>query len=504
MITGRVEVRTLLRYPNMRTFLAGCVAVLVTSACYESMKSRGGGQVSKADVARVQAGSPNPYDIELPPGYAIELVADKLTFPTGITFSPEGRIFVVESGYSYGEVFTKPRLLELVRNRPREIATGDGMPWNGVAYHDGALIVSHGGVTSGGRIVRYELDGKATVLADQLPSQGDHHTNGPVVTPDGWIYFGQGVVTNSGIVGADNAEFGWLARQPQLHDVPCEDVTLAGLNFTTDDARGGTGKVTTGAYHAYGTSGDRGEVIRGQVPCSGAVMRVRASGGPIELVAWGFRNPFGLALDGKGQLFVTDNGYDVRGSRPVFGAADVMWRVDNGTWYGWPDFSEGRAITRTEFDEADGDPRGFLLAKHPQLPPEPAAYFAVHSSATGFDFSRSPRFGHVGNAFVALFGDMAPKTGKVLAPVGFKIVRVDLRTNDIEDFARNRGDAPGPGSKKAQRGLERPVAARFDPSGDALYVVDFGVMRMTEKGPEPQINTGRIWKITRGGRDARR
>ena len=477
----------------------GCVAALAAGGCYEHVKSSGGGRISPKDVAQAKRSAPNPYDIELPPGYTIDVVADNLSFPTGIAIAPDGRLFVTESGYAYGEVFTKPRLLELVPGKtPREIATGDGAPWNGVTYHDGALFVAHGGVLEGGRIVRYDIaTGDAKILVDKLPSRGDHHTNGPVVSRDGWVYFGQGVVTNAGVVGKDSAEFGWLERFPQLHDIPCKDVTLAGLNFKTDNA-------TTGAFKPFGTPSEAGEVVRGRVPCSGAVMRVRASGGAPELVAWGFRNPFGLAFDGRGQLYVTDNGYDVRGSRPVFGSADVMWKVEPDRWYGWPDFSEGKALTRTEFDEADGDPRGFALAKHPMMPPEPAAYFAVHASATGFDFSRSVRFGHDGDAFVALFGDMAPKTGKVLAPVGYKVVRVDLVTNDIEDFARNRGDAPGPASKKDQRGLERPVAARFDPAGDALYIVDFGVMRMTEKGPEAQPNTGRVWKITKGGSHARR
>ncbi|HLL24791.1 MAG TPA: hypothetical protein VK427_21810 [Kofleriaceae bacterium] len=468
----------------MRALLPLVVLVILTG-CYDAASSRGGGQVS---AARAKARAANPQDIEVPPGYRVELVADRLSFPTGIAFG-DGRTFVVESGYAYGEVLTKPRLLELVAGGVKELATGDGAPWNGVAYHDGALYVAHGGALTGGRIVRYDLAGNAKVLVEGLPSLGDHHTNGPVVA-DGWIYFGQGTVTNAGVVGPDAAEYGWLARHPKLHDTPCEDITLAGRNWKS-------GAATTGAYHAFGTSGPAGEVVRGALPCNGAVMRIPVAGGPLELVAWGFRNPFGLAVDGRGDLYVTDNAYDMRGSRPIYGVADVIWHVERGRWYGWPDFAEGRAVTRDEFAESDGDPGGFVLSSHPRLPPEPVAQLAVHAAAVGFDFSRSARFGHVGSAFVALFGDMAPTTGKVMSPVGFKVVRVDLRTHDVEDFARNRGDAPGPATKKQQRGLERPIAARFDPSGDALYIVDFGIMRLTDKGPAPQPNTGRIWRITR-------
>ena len=40
-------------------------------------------------------------------------------------------------------------------------------------------------------------------------------------------------------------------------------------------------------------------------------------------------------------------------------------------------------------------------------------------------------------------------------------------------------------------------AYRFDPSGNALYVVDFGVMRMGPKGAMSVENTGVLWRITR-------
>ena len=59
-----------------------------------------------------------------------------------------------------------------------------------------------------------------------------------------------------------------------------------------------------------------------------------------------------------------------------------------------------------------------LLASEPGKPPTPVAIFGVPASADGFDFSRSNSFGHVGEAFVAEFGDQAPTTGKSPHPVG--------------------------------------------------------------------------------------
>lgn len=479
---------------------------VLAAACFSSRPSKGGGQVSEAKADKAVAAPENPYDVDVPPGYRVELVADGLNFPTGIAFGGRGEIYVVESGYAYGEVFTRPRLLSITAGEePRELATGKHVPWTGVAYADGALFVAQGGAIDGGRIVRFDVSsgasgklGEPKVLADGLPSLGDHHTNGPAVR-DGWVYFGQGTATNSGIVGEDSAQFGWLQRKPDFRDIPCRDVTLKGTNFKTKNPLTPDEKdeVETGAFLPFGTAGTAGQRIDGRVPCSGAVMRVSVDGGKLELVAWGFRNPFGLAFDGDGALWVTDNGYDTRGSRPVFGSADMLWRVERDTWYGWPDYAEGRPLDNKFHDEAEGEANGFVLAEHPDKPPGPAAYLAVHASADGFDFSRSESFGHVGEAFVAQFGDMAPNVGKVMTPVGFNVVRVDVRSGKIENFARNHGDTPGPASRQERRGLERPVAARFDPSGEALYVVDFGVLRMGEKGPEPRLGSGAVWRITR-------
>ena len=121
----------------------------------------------------------------------------------------------------------------------------------------------------------------------------------------------------------------------------------------------------------------------------------------------------------------------------------------------------------------------------------------VHSASTGIAFSTSPEFGHVGEAFITQFGDMAPWVGKVLHPVGFKVVRVDVESGVIEDFAVNRGERIAPASALKTAGLERPVAVAFNGAGTALYVVDFGVMAMGKQGPFPVKETGAVWRITR-------
>lgn len=477
-----------------------CMLLIAGAAtgCYRFLSSDGGGQV-EFDGPRIV----DPRDVALPSGYRIEAVAEGLTFPTGVTFDENGGVYVVESGYSYGEIWTRPRLLKIERDGGVRVIAEGGIngPWNGVDYANGNFYVAEGGELLGGRILEIAPNGETMVLIRNLPSTGDHHTNGPAIGPDGDIYFGIGTYTNSGVVGNDNYEFGWLKRYPSAHDIPGQDVVLAGENFpgpnpfTKDPAD----LAVTGAFVPFGTKTARGQVIPGRVPCNGAIMKISPTGGEAELVAWGFRNPFGLAFSPEGELFATDNMYDVRGFRPVFGSGDLLWRVEAGVWYGWPDFHGGHPLTRDRYyvPPSGTNPR-FVLAEHPNDPPAPVATLGVHSSAVGLDFSRSENFGYVGEAFIAEFGDQAPVVGKVLSPVGYKVVRVDVETGEIHDFAVNRGGKQAPASYLRTGGLERPIDAAFDPASRSLYVVDFGVLLMDDAS-YPVPGTGVLWRITREG-----
>ncbi|HEV7347154.1 glucose dehydrogenase [Telluribacter sp.] len=477
-------------------FLFAGFLLVSLSGCYRMRPSNGGAQIKELPQER----KINPVDVLLPPGYSIELVARDFNFPTAVAFDDQNRLHVIEAGYSYGEVWTEPKLIRIDANGSRTVvATGTrNGPWTGVTFHQGNFYVAEGGTQEGGKILRITPSGTITTLVQNLPSLGDHHTNGPVVK-EGYVYFGVGTATNSGVVGVDNADFGWLKREPRFHDIPCQDIVLSGLNFETPNVLADSStKVMTGAFSAYNTTSYPGQVIKGSLPCSGAIMRVPVTGGQAELVAWGLRNPYGLSFSADGRLFVTENNYDVRGSRPVWGSGDVLWEIKEGLWYGWPDFSGGKPIRDDEeFKPPGSDPVKPLLQKYLNQPPQPAAVLGVHSSSSGFDFSRGTTFGFTGEAFVAQFGDMAPQVGKVMAPVGFKVVRVDVATGSIRDFVVNKGKRNGPASWHNSGGLERPVSVKFDPAGNALYIVDFGILKTSEKGSVPLPNSGVVWKITR-------
>ena len=167
-------------------------------------------------------------------------------------------------------------------------------------------------------------------------------------------------------------------------------------------------------------------------------------------------------------------------------------------WYGWPDFSAGRAIKYDEEYKPPGKkPVKPLLANYPNTPPQPVAILGVHSSSNGLDFSANDAFGFKGEAFIAQFGDMAPEVGKTLSPVGFKVIRVNVDKGLVEDFAVNKGKKNGPASWLKSGGLERPVSVKFNPAGHALYIVDFGIVKTKKKSVQPQSKTGMVWRVTK-------
>lgn len=65
--------------------------VSLCAVAFAACVFRGGGQGDPA------LQSSNPYDIALPDGYRIEVVTERLDFPSGITFDENGTPYVIEA-----------------------------------------------------------------------------------------------------------------------------------------------------------------------------------------------------------------------------------------------------------------------------------------------------------------------------------------------------------------------------------------------------------------------
>lgn len=436
-------------------------------------------------------------DIHLPDGYAAELVADGFTAPVHVCFDPDGNAYVTESGHKSESA---PRIFRVdVTSGEKTLVADLGTRWTktgaatGATWHAGGLVVANTDT-----ILRVELDGSVRELVTGLPGRGDHQANHPLLGPDGRIYWGQGCVTNMGVVGADNFGYEWLASARDHCDVPGGDIELVGRNYDVPDVFGNPlSTVSSGAYVPYGRTTTPGQVIAGSPKASGAILSCEPDGSDLRVVAWGLRNPYGIAFTPDGRLFATEHGSDERGARFIVGDPDDLYEIRDGAWYGWPDFASGIRLDDPQWGEG-GKGREPVLAHFPDPdPPRPLASFEPHVGANGIAISTGDDFGFAGQAFVALFGDLAPvTTPRQVVPAGFKVVRVDLASGAIADFAVNR--IQGPASKLFHGGFERPSHCAFGTDG-ALYVVDFGEIKIApEKGGiRMKQGTGALWRITR-------
>ncbi len=426
----------------------------------------------------------NPNDIALSSKFKIEIFAQGLDSPINIMFTKEYGMLIADAGVTDGN----GKVLKYTENGFVVVADGFTPPLTGINFYKGNIYVSHRGF-----ITIVKSDGKKEDILAGLPSFGDHHNNRVVFGIDGKMYFGQGTATNSGVVGEDND---WAKKYPFFHDYPGTRIRLTGQNFKTSNILTGSKhekeNVHTGAFSPFGVQTDSGEVMRGITAASGSILRANPDGSQLELVAWGLRNPFRIKFDRRNRLYSTDHGMDERGSRHIANSPDGFWRIHKGVWYGWPDYTGGRPVVLPQF-KPEGKPQPtFLIHPHPMNPPKPAAVFAPHSAAMGFDFNYNPEFGTIGDIYIAEFGSGAPGTtgGKPLPEVGHRVSRINLATGTIKNFAINKSGFAA--SHTDGGGFERPIDVVFGQSGD-LYVLDMGI---SAKGEGFVPKTGVVWKIT--------
>lgn len=409
-------------------------------------------------------------------------VAGGFDFPTSAAVADDGTIYVAESGLPFGGAEPGGRIRRVEADGSSTLVLeGLRAPVNGLAAHDGGFYIAEGGFP--GRISRWTPGGERMTVLDGLPGRGNYHTNMVAVGPDGWLYFSQGAMTNSGVVGLDAYDLAWLKQLPHPCDLPGFDIELTGEVFETADPFKPDHHALTGAFAGFGESQARDGKLAAAVPCTAAVMRCRPDGSELTLVAWGLRNAYGLAFLPDGRLVATDQSADDRGSRPIGHAPDLLYLVEAGGWYGWPDFIGGRPVTDPAFASHRGSQPKFILANHDTLPPprRPLAEFTINAAATKLAvLPAGTRW--AGQLVVAMFGDEKPMT----APPGPKVGRSLLRV-DPSDWSQHLLMA-GP--------FRRPIDVVTTPDRN-LLVVDFGHFEMKVLGRiDATRGSGALWKIT--------
>jgi glucose/arabinose dehydrogenase len=446
--------------------------------------------LSICDQTRVDIGRYlNPMDINIAQGYSIEVFAEGLNSPSSILFTEDGDLLIADSGYTTGN----PSVSRLVNDHFEIIADNFKVPLTGISYHDGDIYVSHMATIT---VIR--KDGTRADIITGLPSYGDFSNSRVAFSSNNKMYFGLGTATNSGIVGLDNL---WVFDYPFFKDNPGSYIMLNGQNFETINMLlPETNEVTyTGAFSQYSDANLPHEVKKGATRASGGILSANPDGSELELIAWGFRNPSYIKFDEADRLFVSNNGCDIRGSRPIANAPDEFQLITPGLWYGWPDYAGGEPITSSRFKPEGRAQPEFLLMNHPNIPPRPYATFPPSSTIIGFEFNYNNAFGPRGDVYIAEFGSIRPRTygnSEIqFSGAGHRISKINMLTGGITAFAMNRSGFPATITREG--GFGRPADIAFGPDG-AMYIVDMG----TNTPQDHNIflpNTGVIWKIQRTG-----
>ena len=221
--------------------------------------------------------------IQVPADFEVRLVASvpTVTYPSQIATSPDGGLFVAEDPMDQSGPFegSQGRIL-LFRDGKDPVVFATGLrPVFGMAWHDGALYVSHMPFLSVFRDP--DGDGKAAERTD--------------------LFRDLGITDNKGL----------------------NDHIVSGIQFGID----GRLYIATGdkgVFHATGPDGKTAQ-LKG-----GGILRCRADGTEIEVLSSGTRNHLEPNLDARDNLFTYDNTDDGDGWW-----TRVTHQVDGG-YYGYP------------------------------------------------------------------------------------------------------------------------------------------------------------------------
>lgn len=466
--------------------------------------------------------------VEYPTGFELKPHVRNLTAPVAIAFDAEQSLIIAEGGVGEDE----PRIFgyKLDGRRFDVYPSGRRIPWvspgfriygpiGGMVVDQGRIFVSHRDADDRGVITAFGYDGSHRTVVAGLPARGDHAVTDLAINPaNGRLYFGVGSATNSGVVGIDDWQVGWVRNHPDFCDVPFVDLRLLGYRFDTRNPRagllGGADVAVTAPFQPFNTSKQlRIHRARNGKPTA-AVYSVDPSGGGLRVEAHGIRNPVGLQFNEFGRLYMTNQGMQLRGTRPVKDDPDVILWLVPGAWYGWPDFSADLfpigndrfqppqdMIIQTGYPELssliDHEASGLIRPDRSNLL---RGVFPSLSGAGKFDFAPGagdfrPFHGH---AIIALSGDRAPfatSGRKLVCPQGYRVVRVDVETKQVRDFIKNTQGLPASRMKDVPDALERPIDVKFGPDG-AMYIVDVGQLEIKGGRERARPHTGKIFRLT--------
>lgn len=279
---------------------------------------------------------------------------------------------------------------------------------------------------SGTKVAYYDLEKKESkVLLNDLPNFGDYKES-KILFKDNDMYISIGAATNSGVVGDDNA---W-AKDSGKCDITPNNLIVKGKNISENDG---------GAFIPYGNKNSKGQVIEGRYPGNASIIKVDPDTGKNKLYAWGIRNIEGWDVGSDNKIYGIIGGMEERGLRPVYGDKDYIYEIEEGIWYGWPDYSGGDSIDSPRFREEDGRRTLQILEEHPSINPPAPVY--QHKDVSSIYYLCIDNEGKILNKDTFVFYDKKEhsiyKMEKGKVSIKLMDLTDNMKINDIEIYGEN-------------------------------------------------------------------
>jgi glucose/arabinose dehydrogenase len=475
--------------------------------------------------------------MEYPPGFVVKPFMVGLTAPTAMCIDSDGTLFVAEGGgtidgidphifgykpgapegHQFFNVYPSGPQIPFVRTGFRIFG-----PIGGMVAVNGKLFVTHQDANGYGAVTAFGYDGSHTPVVSDLPACGDYKMGDICVDDAGRLYFSVGAATNSGVVGLDNWEDGWVRDHPDFCDATYEPLKLQGYRFNSNNPLAGLFSgadiAVTGPFQPFNISDETR--IPGNRKPTGAIYSISQTGGDLHVEAWGIRDARGIVCGDFHRIYFTDDGMEPRGTRPVLYDPDAVFQLVSrgnvGTWYGWPDYSRDLEIVDADkYQPPQVLLRGTGYHEISALIDEQITQLAVPDKLNWLKGTFEPQAGaaklaivpstgpfheYRGGLIVAMDGDRAPFSnggpeGPTLTkPTGYKLVRVDLLTKQSSDFIYNVKDGPASWHGQSGHALERPIDVKFSSNG-MMYILDYGQMVVKHGQPQVTRGSGIIWRV---------
>ncbi|KMT22712.1 hypothetical protein [Clostridium cylindrosporum] len=404
----------------------------------------------------------NNEKVKVLKGYKSSVAVKGLKNPSSICFDESGNMYIGENEGSKGKVS-----IYTTKGEYREIIKGLNSPIGYVKMEKGVLYISHKG-----KVSKYK-DGKLTDVVNNLPSHGDYSNNGVSIGYDEMIYIAQGSATNSGVVGLDNYERGWLRDNPYLHDIPSTEMVLKGNNFKTLNpfTEDKNDVASTNGFLPFNTPARINDHVKGSEISNASIIRANKDGSYVEMFAFGIRNPKNMINLSDGSVLVTVQGMENRGSRPIANGKDYIYKLGKGEYAGWPDFEGGEEVTNRKFRvEGKNQPLPLTYYVKGEVA-KPLITFGESGRIGYMDISKDEDFGFKGQLLVPF-----AKGGKEAA----KILVVNPKDKSTQELIVNVNGGET---------LKNPSQCIFSPIG-GLYILESTNGTVLKIDKEKAVNEG--------------